>query len=526
MELFNDIDFEDDDESIIGHHFDNYTKKEICDDYVKLYSDFYGQHLNCSLTYEIVDDQLACFVETRNNKITADENKNNDMYDGFVLPFDKTDIILMVKFDSAYHIEYIRGTIITYSPSKSGKGIDEELFLLRYANDLMNNYGCRIDELIFTDEEEAHAWTLDSFYITMCYNRREAVANTPPLTEEFCKQFPKLSFMIPNKPLTNYLSFDRCHFESEKAFIYACNSLHKMYPKMAMSFNVATTYFGGHALWEGKQYFDSAFFDMVSLFVHTEHIDEYILIDINKLNKYLIQMNESLYNKIITKVSKVVKKSINEAYNKSIYDRYISSDELSILNDAGNIGDILQVNQYGEYRVKSVNSVNESMFDDIDFDDDYSVSVSDKLIKWKDLAMCFGEGLWIYLDWIGLNKELLWAQYNTKLYKNKIHDTNGYKNTQYILNKYKNNIKETIWEEVLNCKYPIYIPDKKQLEIIYKVNKKYNLLRLSTDFYWSSSYSAYLGQYYSYAFGVDFSDGYVSDCSKTIGFRSVALLHF
>ena len=47
------------------------------------------------------------------------------------------------------------------------------------------------------------------------------------------------------------------------------------------------------------------------------------------------------------------------------------------------------------------------MFDDIDFDvDDYSVSVSDKLIKWKDFSICFGEGLWIYLDWIGLNKDL------------------------------------------------------------------------------------------------------------------------
>ena len=53
-------------------------------------------------------------------------------------------------------------------------------------------------------------------------------------------------------------------------------------------------------------------------------------------------MNKSLYNKIINSVSKVVKRSINEAYdNNSIYDRYISSDELSILNDAGNIGDIL-----------------------------------------------------------------------------------------------------------------------------------------------------------------------------------------
>ena len=56
------------------------------------------------------------------------------------------------------------------------------------------------------------------------------------------------------------------------------------------------------------------------------------------------------------------------------------------------------------------------MFDDIDFDDDYNVSVSDKLNKWKDLAICFGEGLWVYLDWIGLNKELSWARKFTKLY--------------------------------------------------------------------------------------------------------------
>ena len=56
-------------------------------------------------------------------------------------------------------------------------------------------------------------------------------------------------------------------------------------------------------------------------------------------------MNKSLYNKLILSVSKVVKRSINEAYDTSIYDnRYISSDEQSILNHSGNIGDILQIN--------------------------------------------------------------------------------------------------------------------------------------------------------------------------------------
>ena len=239
-------------------------------------------------------------------------------------------------------------------------------------------------------------------------------------------------------------------------------------------------------------------------------------------------MNKSLYNKIITNVSKIVKKSINEAYDtSSIYDnRYISFDELSILNDAGNIGDILQINQFDEYRVKSANSVNESMFDDIDFDDDYSASVTDKLNKWKDLAMCFGEGLWVYLDWIGLYKDLNWAQENTKLFMDNISDTNGYKNTQYILNNYKNCIQDTIWEEVQNCEYNVYIPDKKQLKRIYNVNKKYKLLSLSADYYWSSSqYADPYSRYYS-AFGVYFYDGYVINDIKTTGYHSVTLLHF
>ena len=92
------------------------------------------------------------------------------------------------------------------------------------------------------------------------------------------------------------------------------------------------------------------------------------------------------------------------------------------------------------------------MFDDIDFeDDDYSVSVSDKLNKWKDFAICFGEGLWVYLDWIGLNRDLNWAYRSTRLHKNNIPDTNGYCNTKYILNRYKKSIKKfkgTMWEEI------------------------------------------------------------------------------
>ena len=240
-------------------------------------------------------------------------------------------------------------------------------------------------------------------------------------------------------------------------------------------------------------------------------------------------MNKSLYNKIMLSVAKVVKKSINEAYDtSSIYDnRYKSLDELSILNHSGNIGDILQINQYGDqYRVNPGNlDINESMFDDIDFkDDDYSVS--DKLNKWKDFAICFGEGLWVYLDWIGLNKPLRWTQKNTKLYNDEIPDTNGYENTQYILNNYKKDIKGTIWEEVQNCKYPIYIPDKNQLKRIYNINENYKLLSLSTNDYWTSSQYENSYQDYSNALLVDFNYGYVIFNYKIRRFRSVVLLHF
>ena len=239
-------------------------------------------------------------------------------------------------------------------------------------------------------------------------------------------------------------------------------------------------------------------------------------------------MNKSLYNKIILSVAKVVKRSINEAYDtSSIYDnRYISSDEQSILNSAGNIGDILQINQDDEYRIKPANSVNESVFDDIDFDVDYGAIIFDKLNKWEDFAICFGKGLWVYLDWIGLNKPLRWAHANTKLFKDNIPDTNGYENTQYILNNYKNCIQGTIWEEVQNCKYNVYIPDKNQLKRIYKVNKKYKLLSLPTNDYWTSSQYENPYQDYSHALLADFNYGYVIFNYKIRGFRSVVLLHF
>ena len=317
--IFNDIDFNDT-ESVMGNQYDSETKTQICDYYVKLYTSFYSKYIASTLIYNFVDDTHVCFSEKTRIK-SPQANKNNETYDNIFLPYRNKDIIVMLKFNTPYNIEYIRGRILNYNVSNHSKRADVELFLLRYANDIMTNNNCTVDEIIFTDEDDSIYNTLNEFTITMCYERRESIADTPPLTEEFCKQFPKLSFGKSGVQLTNKLIFDRCHFESEKAFIYACNRLHKLYPNMVIDINAATVYFGGHALWDNTSYFNKYFLNTVLEFESYDNVDEHIIIEINKLNKCLKYMNESLYKSLINNIAKVVKKSINEARSFGDFDR-------------------------------------------------------------------------------------------------------------------------------------------------------------------------------------------------------------
>lgn len=238
-----------------------------------------------------------------------------------------------------------------------------------------------------------------------------------------------------------------------------------------------------------------------------------------------VNYKKSIYESIMKSVSKTVKKVLYE--NEYSNQVYTSFDELSILNKSGNIGDILQVNQFNEYRVKPGNlNINESLFDndDIDFDDDDEL-ISDKIAEWKDIAICFETGLWVYLDWVGLHKKFKWAKENSSIYK-KIPNRDGLKNTKYILTNYSIELQGTIWNAVQNCKYSVYIPDEKQLKIICDNNKKYNLLSFNNEHYWAGCQCAGGEGSYTYAFDVYFNDGYNGYSNKTNEYRSVALLRF
>ena len=88
---------------------------------------------------------------------------------------------------------------------------------------------------------------------------------------------------------------------------------------------------------------------------------------------------------------------------------------------------------------------------------------------------------------------------DTKLYRDVyVPDTNGYEIKQYILNNYKNNIQGTIWEEIQNCEYPIYISNKKIYDLYYAffVSFNYGSVEHIHDNYNGESQNDYYKEYY------------------------------
>lgn len=169
------------------------------------------------------------------------------------------------------------------------------------------------------------------------------------------------------------------------------------------------------------------------------------------------------------------------------------------------------------------------------------------------VAVCVGRGLWAKIGWSGLTTNYKWtASISNAIYNNyhaiNIHG-NGWESTNHMFTAHSDILSGTIWEQLKNgatSDYALYLPSKYELLDIHNntcdrihvdeheqgtslhtFNKNLGkLLSLSTSGYWSSSQYASSTSDYSYAFLVDFSDGSVRYNNKTLGYRSVALLHF
>ena len=170
------------------------------------------------------------------------------------------------------------------------------------------------------------------------------------------------------------------------------------------------------------------------------------------------------------------------------------------------------------------------------------------------VAVCVGCGLWAKIGWSGLTTGYKWAASDSDAIYNNYHAINihgnGWESTNHMFTVHSDILTGTIWEQLKNGKtadYDLYLPSKYELLEIHNntcdgthVDEKVQgisehtfnknlgkLLGLATNYYyWSSSQYAIPSSDYYYAFGVYFGDGDVSGSNKTIGYRSVALLHF
>ena len=166
------------------------------------------------------------------------------------------------------------------------------------------------------------------------------------------------------------------------------------------------------------------------------------------------------------------------------------------------------------------------------------------------VAVCVGRGLWAKIGWSGLTKTYQWAASSSDaIYTNyhaiNIHG-NGWESTNHMFTVHSDSLAGTIWEQLKNGKtadYDLYLPSKYELlEIhnntcdgthkensnpVHTFDKNLGkLLSLSIYDYWSSSSYADSDWIYEYAFSVYFDNGSVGSGDKTLGYRSVALLHF
>ena len=169
------------------------------------------------------------------------------------------------------------------------------------------------------------------------------------------------------------------------------------------------------------------------------------------------------------------------------------------------------------------------------------------------VAVCVGRGLWAKIGWSGLTTDYKWAASDSDAIYNNYHAINihgnGWESTNHMFTTHSDILSGTIWEQLKNGAtpdYALYLPSKYELLDIHNntcdgihvdeqvqgtsahtFNKNLGkLLSLSTNHYWSSSQYADSYSNYINAFSVIFGYGSVYDDIKTVGSRSVALLHF
>ena len=315
MDLFNDIDFNDDNDIL--------TSSILSNDVKEIAHRFAEEIDWMKVSYEIYDHYLIML----DKDCYKDYNKGEQLtFDNVKLPFNPDCIYLTFKFNNNYtRIEYIQVYPYMYSTNKT-RISDDDFYAIKFANILYDEYEIITDKIIYGYDDITYNNVRDSFCVI--YNRRRAKSNNDyTISDGFASNFPKL-LNIKSECIANIVYVRQLSIQDETTCISLLNSLLKQFNKVMV--NTCTTCIDNIPIYQLDKK-NPKFFDILADNSEIRYDgDDYAIIDkntINKLKQVSEKMNNNqLYKSLIESIAVSVKKSINE--DKYDYGHHAPSSHL------------------------------------------------------------------------------------------------------------------------------------------------------------------------------------------------------
>ena len=315
MDLFNDIDFNDDNDIL--------TSSILSNDVKEIAHRFAEEIDWMKVSYEIYDHYLIML----DKDCYKDYNKGEQLtFDNVKLPFNPDCIYLTFKFNNNYtRIEYIQVYPYMYSTNKT-RIVDDDFYVIKFANILYDEYNIITDKIIYGYDDITYNNVRDSFCVI--YNKQRAHSNNDyTISDGFASNFPKL-LNIKSECIANIVYVRQLSIQDETTCISLLNSLLKQFNKVMV--NTCTTYIDNIPIYQLDKK-NPKFFDILADNSEIRYDgDDYAIIDkntINKLKQVSEKMNNNqLYKSLIESIAVSVKKSINE--DKYDYGHHAPSSHL------------------------------------------------------------------------------------------------------------------------------------------------------------------------------------------------------
>ncbi len=302
MGLFNDIDFNDDNDILASSILSN--------DVEKIAQRFAKEIDWMKVSYEIYDHYLIML----DKDCYKDCNKGEQLtFDNIKLPFNPDCIYLTFKFNNNYtRIEYIQVYPYMYSTNKT-RIVDDDFYIIKFANILYDEYGIITDKIIYGYDDITYNNVRDSF--CLIYNKERRLSSSDyKISNGFASNFPKL-LNIKSECIADIVYIRQLSIQDETTCISLLNALLKQFNKVMV--NTCTTYIDNIPIYQ----FDKKNLQFFNILVDNCEIrydgDDYAVIDkntINILNKQLSEnmINNQLYKSLIESIAISIKRSLNE----------------------------------------------------------------------------------------------------------------------------------------------------------------------------------------------------------------------